>query len=165
MTKIVALQIEPDKSDIYASVIQQLDWMFRHEPDMLANLANCAAIMHMHLGFSWVGFYFRRGDDLVLGPFQGHKATARMSVLPVPHGICGHAAALGRSVMLNDVADFHGHIASSPATKSAVVIPLVLKGRTELVINVEAEEINAFDDEDQRGLENIMRLIERHYFA
>lgn len=163
MGEVLSIQ-KMNKNDRYADVVQEIDKLLRREPDMIANLANTAAILHSVFQFSWVGFYLRRDTDLVLGPFQGRPTIARISITPLPSGVCGHAASLCSTLVIDDVMAFPDYIDNMMDTRSEIAVPLVVRQQTELLLNVESKILAGFDETDQRGLENIMRLIGRRYF-
>lgn len=164
MGEVLPMEAVVRKDDIYIAATQQIDKFLRHEPDMIANLANVCAILQTAFDFFWVGFYFRQGSDLVLGPFQGKPSTTRLQITPCPDGACGQAAVFNTAIILADVEEFSGYVCDHPETRSEIVVPLVVRGKTELLINIESDKPNAFDGVDQHGIEVVMRLIERRYF-
>ncbi|MEA2777951.1 MAG: L-methionine (R)-S-oxide reductase [Acetobacteraceae bacterium] len=116
-----------DKVGLYRDLADQIDGMLTGETDITANLANAAAALYHALpSLNWAGFYLLRGTVLVLGPFQGRPACAR---IPVGRGVCGTAAMLRQSVLVPDVQAFSGHIACDSASRSELVVPLILGKR------------------------------------
>jgi GAF domain-containing protein len=108
---------------------------------------------------SWAGFYFLRGDQLVLGPFQGRPACLR---IPLGQGVCGTAAAARSSVLVPDVSCFPGHIACDPASRSELVVPLLNGGTLIGVLDLDSPDLDRFDADDQQGCEALARIIARH---
>lgn len=147
------------KAARYRDLVPQLDALFEGEPDLIANLANvAAAIKECVTAASWVGFYVRRGDELVLGPFQGKVACVRIAL---GRGVCGTAAAEARTVLVEDVEQFPGHIACDAGSRSEIVVPVVTPGdgRVVAVLDVDSYELAAFDADDVAGLEAVARRL------
>src|SRR4051794_36495895 len=116
-------QTAKEKRDLYLKICEQLDALLSGETDIVANAANTAALLANSLSdINWVGFYFLRGRELVLGPFQGKPACVRIAV---GKGACGTAVETGESVVVPDVTQFPGHIVCDPDSQSEIVIPLV----------------------------------------
>lgn len=142
-----------DKADLYRHIQQGLAAIVTGERDFLANSANCAAILFQSLpDINWAGFYFRKGADLVLGPFQGKPACVRIGP---GRGVCGAAAAERRTLVVPDVHDFPGHIACDTASNSEIVVPLVVGDRLVGVLDVDSPRVGRFDATDAAGLEAI----------
>ncbi len=145
-----------DKAARYAELLPQLRALVDGEPDLVANLANITAALRVCVPrASWIGFYVRRGDELVLGPFQGKVACVRIAI---GRGVCGTAAERGETVVVDDVEAFPGHIACDAASRSEVVVPIVKAGRVVGVLDVDSYERSAFDEEDARGLEKVAEI-------
>jgi L-methionine (R)-S-oxide reductase len=124
------------------------------EPDLIANLANVAAILGQGLPrINWVGFYLLKQGELVVGPFQGKPACVR---IPLGGGVCGTAAAERRSIVVRDVDAFPGHIPCDAASKSEVVVPIVIDDELVAVLDVDSPEFDRFDDADRAGLEGVV---------
>ncbi len=139
--------------DLAAAIAGLLDG----EPDALANAANAvAAIYHSLPELNWAGFYLLRGDALVLGPFQGRPACVR---IPLGRGVCGTAAAAGRSILVDDVAAFPGHIACDLASRSELVVPLIAGGRVVGVLDLDSPRRARFTRRDQDGCERLAVLL------
>jgi GAF domain-containing protein len=146
----------PRKVDFYRTLTRQAEGLLSGEADRVANAANLSALLWMELDdINWVGFYFARGDELVLGPFQGKPACVR---IPVGEGVCGHAAAQRRTLRVDDVHAFDGHIACDVASNAEVVVPLVKDGTLIGVLDVDSPVHARFDDEDAAGLEDVARV-------
>ena len=147
-----------DKSGRYAELLPQLEALVAGEPDLVANLANLAAALKQAIAAaSWVGFYILRGEELVLGPFQGKVACVRIAI---GRGVCGAAAAARDTVVVPDVDQFPGHIACDAASRSEIVIPIVEPGGGRLlgVLDVDSVELAAFDATDAAALERVAAL-------
>jgi len=148
------------KAALYDELVAELDGLLAGEPDAVANAANAAAaIYHALPELNWAGFYFLRGEELVLGPFQGRPACVR---IPVGKGVCGAAALQLRSVLVPDVEAFPGHIACDTASRSELVVPLV-SGEVLLgVLDLDSPVLGRFDETDRVGCELLAGIIARH---
>lgn len=143
------------KAALYEELLPMARALFEGERDFLANSANLAALLYHSLPeLNWAGFYWRRGEELVLGPFQGKPACVR---IPVGKGVCGTAAAERRSVIVPDVNAFAGHIACDSASRSEVVIPVIREGELLGVLDLDSPRKERFTEEDARALEAIVR--------
>ncbi|MEI8093514.1 MAG: GAF domain-containing protein [Spirochaetales bacterium] len=142
----------------YALLTAQLASLIEGEPDLIANLANAAALLNSEVeGLNWVGFYLVKGDQLVLGPFQGLPACIR---LPYGKGVCGSSWRRGESVRVDDVHTFPGHIACDSASLSELVIPLFDSGVVWGVLDLDSPRLARFSEHDQAGLETFCRVLE-----
>jgi L-methionine (R)-S-oxide reductase len=142
----------------YPDLLSDLEGLFADETDMIANAANAAAAIWQHLpDLNWAGFYFLRGSDLVLGPFQGRPACVR---IPLGQGVCGTAAAGRRTIVVPDVQAFAGHIACDAASRSEIVVPLQREGKLLGVLDLDSPSLDRFQDSDRLGLERAARLWE-----
>ncbi|MGH7047909.1 MAG: GAF domain-containing protein [Stellaceae bacterium] len=151
------------KSQIYRDLSVELAALLAGEADLVANAANMAALIYHGLpDLSWAGFYLRRGDELVLGPFQGRPACLR---IPIGKGVCGAAAARGASVLVPDVNEFPGHIACDPAARSELVVPLVEDGAVSGVLDLDSPSLARFDEADRVGCEELAALFVAHHHA
>jgi len=149
-----------DKAAWYAELAGQLDGLLTGEPDRIANAANAAAaIYHALDSVNWAGFYFLRGSELVLGPFQGRPACAR---IPLGKGVCGTAAAERRSVVVADVTAFPGHIACDAASRSELVVPLLASDDLLGVLDLDSPTPARFDNADRAGCELLAAVVVRH---
>jgi L-methionine (R)-S-oxide reductase len=148
------------KAAVYEELNQQLAGLLADERDGLANTANMAALLYEGLpGLNWVGFYFLRGTELVLGPFQGKVACVRIAM---GRGVCGSAAQRKETLVVPDVAAFPGHIACDAASRSEIVVPLLQHGRLLGVLDVDSPELARFDQADSLGLNAAVELLLRH---
>jgi L-methionine (R)-S-oxide reductase len=156
MAESVALA-SGDKAERYRELAPQVAALVADEDDLIANLANvCAALRECLPIASWIGFYVRRGDELVLGPFQGKVACVRIAI---GRGVCGAAAARKQTVVVEDVERFPGHIACDAGSRSEIVVPVVRDGELVAVLDVDSYELAAFDARDARGLEDIASIV------
>lgn len=141
------------KPQLYATLLSQLTAMLQAESDSIANAANTAALIYHSLhDLNWVGFYFLRGEELVVGPFQGMPACTR---IPLGRGVCGTAVERRCTIVVEDVHSFAGHIACDTASKSEIVIPLEKHGRLIGVLDLDSPSLGRFDADDQAGLERL----------
>ena len=148
---------ESDKTVLYADLNKQLVGLLSGERDFIANAANLSALIFMMLPeLNWAGFYFLRGNDLVLGPFQGKPACVRIPVLPQPRGVCGAAAFERMTQLVPNVHDFPGHIACDSASNSEIVVPLIVEDRVVGVFDIDSPTLSRFDREDQAGIEQLV---------
>ena len=146
-----------DKPADYARLAQELTALIAGESDLIANAANTAALIFAALPeVNWAGFYFQRGSELVLGPFQGKPACVR---IPVGQGVCGAAAVQRRTLVVPDVQRFPGHIACDAASRAEIVVPLLDGGALLGVLDVDSSRAARFDEADARGLEGLARLL------
>ncbi|HXZ47398.1 MAG TPA: GAF domain-containing protein [Usitatibacter sp.] len=140
---------------LYEEVRAQARALFEGERDATANAANLAALLfHSLPDLNWAGFYWLRGGELVLGPFQGRPACVRIAL---GKGVCGTAAAERRTLVVPDVHAFPGHIACDAASLSEVVVPVIRAGRVLGVLDLDSPRAARFAEEDARGLEGIVR--------
>ncbi len=155
----VSLPPGEDKAARYAALLPELESLVEGEPDLIANLANITAALRVCLPVaSWIGFYVRRGDELVLGPFQGKVACVRIAM---GRGVCGTAAAQKRTVVVEDVEKFPGHIACDAGSRSEIVVPIVRANEVVAVLDVDSYELAAFDAADAAGLARVAELCAR----
>jgi len=140
-----------NKPAFYAELVAQARALLAGEQDRIANAANFSALVYQALPkVNWAGFYFYDGQELVLGPFQGKPACVRISL---NRGVCGAAASQRQTQVVADVHAFPGHIACDAASRSEVVVPLVLNGKLLGVWDVDSPEPGRFDDHDKAGME------------
>lgn len=144
------------KEEQYQSVIPQIKALMEGEPDLVANLANVAAALKEQFGWLWIGFYLVKNDELVLGPFQGPVACTRIKK---GRGVCGACWQREETVIVADVEKFPGHIACSSLSKSEIVVPVIRKNIVVGVLDVDSEDLNSYDETDQRFLEEIVAAI------
>ncbi len=147
------------KADLYREMEGQLAALFAGERDGLANAANMSAVLYETLpDLNWAGFYFRRGSELLLGPFQGKVACVRIAM---GQGVCGTAAERGETLVVADVDAFPGHIACDAASRSEIVVPLMENGRLLGVLDIDSPHLGRFDHEDSVGLNALAALFIR----
>ena len=145
------------KAARYAELVPQIAALVDGEPDLIANLANVAAAVRQCLPIaSWVGWYVRRGEELVLGPFQGNVACVRIKL---GRGVCGTAAAERRTLIVDDVAQFPGHIACDAGSRSEIVVPVMRDGEAIAVLDVDSYALAAFDGDDAAGLARVVEVV------
>ena len=148
-----ARTLEGDKPAQYAQLLAQARGLLHGERDRTANAANLSALVYHALpALNWTGFYFYDGTELVVGPFQGLPACVR---IPLDKGVCGAAASSRQTQRVPDVHAFPGHIACDSASRSELVVPLVLDGELLGVFDLDSPEPDRFDVDDQHGLEAI----------
>ena len=147
-----------NKTEKYAEVLRMIQSVVEGESDMVANMANMAALLHEAFGFWWTGFYRvdLEYDQLVLGPFQGPVACTRINF---GKGVCGTAWERAETVIVPDVHQFPGHIACSSASNSEIVIPVFQGNKVIAVLDIDSTEFNTFDQTDKEWLEKIVSLI------
>ena len=146
------------KTEKYAEAFRMIQSVVEGESDMVANMANTAALLHEAFGFWWTGFY-RVGPEsgqLVLGPFQGPVACTRINF---GKGVCGTAWDRAETVIVPDVHQFPGHIACSSASNSEIVVPVFQGEKVIAVLDIDSTEFNTFDQTDKEWLEEIVSLI------
>jgi L-methionine (R)-S-oxide reductase len=145
------------KGETYAELAAQLRALIEGEEDFIANAANFSALLfHTLPDLNWAGFYLLKGGELVLGPFQGKPACVR---IPLGSGVCGTAAAERRTVVVENVHEFPGHIACDTASNSEVVVPLLRGGELLGVLDLDSPSPGRFDGEDAEGLERLVESL------
>lgn len=145
-----------DKPADYARLREELAALLAGERDLIANAANTSALIFDVLpDLNWAGFYFLKGGELVVGPFQGKPACVRIAL---GHGVCGTAAARRRTLLVPDVHEFPGHIACDTASRSEIVVPLIAAGQLLGVLDIDSPRPGRFDAADARGLESLAAL-------
>ena len=151
-----------EKEANYQLLAKQVDSLLEGEDNIMGQLANAAAIIHEALQAWWTGFYVVKGEELLLGPFQGPVACYHIKR---GRGVCGTAWQENRTLVVPDVEQFPGHIACSSLSRSEIVVPLRdSQGEVIAVLDIDSRELAAFDDVDARGLEAVCHAIERHAF-
>lgn len=159
MAESIAFSKAADRATVYAELAPQIEALIEGETDLIANLANVAAVLKEALGFFWVGFYLKKGEQLVLGPFQGPLACTRIDL---DSGVCGHAYTTRETVIVPNVDEFPGHIACSSASRSEIVVPLRnLGGDLVGVLDVDSDKLDDLSSVDAAGLEAIVRVLAR----
>lgn len=145
-----------DKPGFYRELAKTMTALLDGESDAIANAANASALLYeMMPDLNWAGFYFLRGGELVLGPFQGKTACVR---IPVGRGVCGTAVERRSSILVEDVHAFPGHIACDSASRSELVVPLTRGGVILGVLDLDSPSPSRFDADDRAGIEEIARI-------
>ncbi len=144
------------KQEKYETLLPQLKGLLYGEEDLVANLANISAALKEQFNWLWVGFYLVKKDELVLGPFQGPVACTRIKK---GRGVCGTSWAQEKSLIVDDVNLFPGHIACSSLSRSEIVIPVFAGNQVIGILDVDSESVAEFDDTDRLYLEQIVQLI------
>jgi GAF domain-containing protein len=160
MSENLYIPVSASKLEKYEAILPQIDALISGESDLCANLANISAALKEAFGFFWVGFYLVKGNQLVLGPFQGPIACTRINL---GKGVCGTAWKEKKTQLVPDVEIFPGHISCSAASKSEVVVPVFKGGEVVMVLDVDSDELNDFDLVDQEYLEKLMGMLERTF--
>ena len=146
-----------NKDEKYAAVLPQVKALCEGEKDMIAKMANVAALLHREFGFWWTGFYrVAINEELILGPFQGPIACVHIAY---GRGVCGTAWKERRTVVVPDVEEFPGHIACSSESRSEIVVPVFKQSEVIAVLDIDSRELATFDDTDARWLERIVTFI------
>ena len=159
MAEDLVINTSTDKVEQYQSLIPQIAALLHGETDMVANLANIAAALKEQFKWLWVGFYLVKGEELVLGPFQGPVACMRIAK---GKGVCGSAWEQEKTLIVPDVDEFPGHVACNSASRSEIVVPLFHNNAVVGVLDVDSEHLAYFDDLDKKYLEAIIELINFH---
>ena len=158
MAEELIISSSQDKKTKYDTLLPQLQSLLAGEQDIIANLANVAAALKLTMDFYWVGFYLVKEDQLVLGPFQGPIACTRINF---GKGVCGTSWKEKSTVVVPNVDEFPGHMACSSGSRSEIVLPAFKNDNVVLVLDVDSDKLNDFDDTDRTALEKVMRLIEK----
>ena len=140
------------KEERYEELLPRAQALLEGEDDLIARMANLAALLHSEFGFWWTGFYRVAGDVLVLGPFQGPVACTR---IPYGKGVCGSAWKQGGTILVPDVDAFPGHIACSGESRSEIVVPVFRDGAVCAVLDIDSRELSTFDEVDAKYLEKL----------
>ena len=156
MAEQLTVSTSSDKQERYRVLVPQVEALVAGEPDLVANLSNIAAALRESMNFFWVGFYLVKGNQLVLGPFQGPIACTRIEL---GKGVCGTSWKEKRVIIVPDVDQFPGHIACSSASKSEIVLPVIKDGKVVAVLDVDSDQLNSFDKVDEHGLGKIVELV------
>lgn len=144
------------KQERYEALLPQIEAVVEGEADLIANMANVAAMLHETFGFWWTGFYRVVGEELVLCPFQGPMACTRIRK---GRGVCGTAWAKAETQVVPDVDKFPGHIACSSASRSEIVVPVFREGEVVAVLDIDSDRLATFDQTDRRNLERVVQLL------
>lgn len=144
------------KEERYKLLFTQAEAMLADESDEIASMANLVAMIHHTFRFWWTGFYRVSGEELVLGPFQGPVACTRIGY---GRGVCGTAWREARTIIVDDVEKFPGHIACSSISRSEIVVPVWHENRIVAVLDIDSEHFATFDAVDQAWLERLVKLL------
>lgn len=158
MAEELIISKSANKEERYSSLLPQIEGLISTEDDLVANMANIASALKYGMGFFWVGFYLVKDDELVLGPFQGPIACTRIRK---GKGVCGAAWEQAKTILVPNVDEFPGHIACSSDSKSEIVLPALKNGEVYLILDVDSDQLNDFDETDKMFLEQLMRMIEK----
>ena len=151
---------ELGKESQYQVMIPQVEAIVKGETDFIANICNIIAIIKSTFNHLWVGVYFVKAEELVLGPFQGPIACTRIFY---GKGVCGKAWMEGRVIIVPDVEQFPGHIACSSLSKSEIVLPIIVDDRVRMVLDIDSEDLNMFDEVDTIYLSKVVSIIQDLY--
>ena len=146
-----------EKIEKYKLLYEQVKAFIEKENDSIANMSNIAAIIHETFKFWWTGFYRVINNELVLGPFQGPVACTRIAY---GKGVCGTAWKEGKTIVVEDVHEFPGHIACSSVSKSEIVVPIFKDNQVVGVLDIDSENLATFDNSDKEWLERIIDLVQ-----
>lgn len=146
-----------EKIEKYELLFEQIKALINNENDNIANMSNIAAAIHETFGFWWTGFYRVAGNELVLGPFQGPVACTRVAY---GKGVCGTSWQEEKTIVVEDVHEFPGHIACSSASKSEIVVPIFKENQVVGVLDIDSENLATFDNVDKEWLERIIDLVQ-----
>jgi L-methionine (R)-S-oxide reductase len=149
--------IQGTKEEQYTSLLPQIKGLLEGEIDLIANLANVCAALKEQFNWLWIGFYLVKNDELVVGPFQGPVACTRIKK---GRGVCGTSWAERKTIIVDDVEKFPGHIACSSLSKSEIVIPVFKDEDVIAVLDVDSTSLNNFDKTDEKYLTEIIKLID-----
>lgn len=142
---------------LYQQLVQELQGLIAGERDLIANLANSAALIYHSLpDLNWAGFYLLKQGELVVGPFQGKPACVRIAM---GKGVCGTAAAQRTTQVVRDVHEFPGHIACDSASNAEIVVPMIRNGELLGVLDLDSPKLARFDAEDRKGLEQFVAAL------
>lgn len=159
MAESIAIPANADRAAIYDAIVPQAASLVEGERDLIANLANLAAVLREAFGFFWVGFYLVKDGELVLGPFQGPLACTRIRR---GEGVCGQAFESRKTIIVPNVDEFPGHIACSSASRSEIVVPIFDgSGQVFGVLDVDSDKLADLGQVDANGLGEIVKIVER----
>ncbi|MBL3654816.1 GAF domain-containing protein [Fulvivirga sediminis] len=157
MAEELIINSTASKKERYEELLPQIEGLVMGEDDLTANLANIAAALKYGMDFFWVGFYLVKGDELVLGPFQGPIACTRIRK---GKGVCGSTWERKETILVPNVDEFPGHIACSSESKSEIVLPALRNNEVFLILDIDSDKLNDFDSTDQQYLTQLMSIIE-----
>ena len=155
MSHTITISSSLSKEEKYKSLIPQIKSLIEDETDLIANLSNICAVLKYNMDFFWVGIYFVK-DELIVGPYQGPVACTRIKI---DEGVCGTAVKEQKTIIVDDVNKFPGHIACSPDSRSEIVIPIFKNRNIFAVLDIDSDKYSNFDDLDKKYLEMLAGLI------
>jgi GAF domain-containing protein len=158
MSESLLIDLNASKEEKYKALIPQINALVEGEEDVVANLSNITAALKEAFGYFWIGFYMVKNGELVLGPFQGPIACTRIQK---GKGVCGSVWAEANTIIVADVEAFPGHIACSSASKSEIVVPGFKNNEVALVLDIDSDELDTFDEIDQKYLEELMKTVSK----
>jgi GAF domain-containing protein len=153
---LIKAAVGASKEDRYQIMIPQIKALVEGETDLIANISNIMAVLKETMNFFWVGVYFVKAEELVLGPFQGPLACTRIGY---GKGVCGKAWQEGRVIVVPDVEQFPGHIACSSLSKSEIVLPVIVNDRVRMILDVDSDQLNDFDAVDAKYLTDVASIL------
>ena len=153
--------INKSKEEKYKQFIEQYSLLIEGEKDEVSVLANTSAALKETFNFFWVGFYMIKGNELILGPFQGSVACYRIKK---GRGVCGTAWTEEKTQIVPNVDLFPGHIACSSLSRSEIVVPITSNGKIKGVLDIDSDELNTFDDTDRIYLEEIINILSSNIY-
>lgn len=156
MAEELLVKKDSNKQEQYELLLPQIEALIQYESDLIANLSNIAAALMETFQHLWIGFYQVKENQLVLGPFQGPIACTR---IPFDKGVCGAAYTQAKTLVVDDVEQFPGHIACSSASRSEIVVPIFKDGNVALILDIDSADLASFDHTDQTYLEQLATII------
>jgi len=157
MAEELIITKEASKEEKYKSLLPQIEALVTGESDLTANLANIASALKYGMDFFWVGFYLVKHDELILGPFQGPIACTRIQK---GRGVCGSVWENGAALIVPNVDEFPGHITCSSDSKSEIVLPAFKNGKVALILDVDSDQLDDFNEIDLSHLKKLMGIVE-----
>jgi GAF domain-containing protein len=139
------------------TILSQLKAIIDQELPLITNLSNASAVLNQLPNINWCGFYLAQGETLYLGPFQGEVAC---TIIPFDKGVCGYAAKNKTTIIVPNVNEFKGHIACSSASKSEIVVPIIVNNQVKAVIDIDAPIFDRFHKEEKELLEEAAKILE-----
>lgn len=146
-----------NKKEKYLDLTKSCQAIVEGESDLIANLGNICALIKEKCAFFWIGFYLVQGDELVLGPFQGPVACTRIKK---GKGVCGTSWEKKEAILVEDVHEFPGHIACSVHSKSEIVVPVIKNGEVKMVLDIDSDVLDDFDQDDLEGFKAVCKIVE-----
>ncbi len=157
MAEDISINKTLSKEEQYKQLLPQIEGLLSGETNMIANLSNVSSALKYAFDFLWVGFYLVEGDELILGPFQGPPACTRIKK---GKGVCGTSWETAQTIVIADVDTFPGHISCSSLSRSEIVIPVIRNHKVVMVLDVDSEHLNNFNETDKIYLEKVCSLIQ-----